>query len=198
MTGVPSTRGPMFLVTAALIFGQARSPVQLKAAEEPASCNLASLPSDIQSRLKKDFSSWKIQEPENLNENARKTWAGRKPPACPSIAVGLFQNTKTASYAVLLVPVDHPDGAYRLLVFSRKAGEPSYEPTVVEQFDDHGASNYFVRKVPISDFFSVESKKKFQVQATEAIEMIDSAEQEYGAGIYFWSNGRFRHEPVDD
>src|SRR5207245_6845158 len=77
MTGVPSTRGPMFLVTAALIFGQARSPVQLKAAEEPASCNLASLPSDIQSRLKKAFSSWKIQEPETLNEHATTTWTGR-------------------------------------------------------------------------------------------------------------------------
>jgi hypothetical protein len=69
---------------------------------------------------------------------------------------------------------------------------------VIDQLDDHGASNYFIRKVLIGDFFSVESKKKFEVRATEAIEMIDSAEKEYGAEIYFWSNGRFRHEPVDD
>jgi hypothetical protein len=188
----------MFLVTAPLAFGQAGSPGLAKGAAEPATCNLASLPSDIQSRLKKDFDSWKIQQPENLSENARKTWAGRKPSACPGIAVGLFQNAKTVSYAVLLVPVDHPDAAYRFMVFSRKAGEPSYEPTAVEQFDNHGASNYFIRKVPIRDFFSAESKRKFQVEATEAIEMIDSAEQEYGADIYFWSNGHFRQEPVDD
>ena len=28
--------------------------------------------------------------------------------------------------------------------------------------------------------------------------MTDSAEQEYEADIYFWSNGRYRQEPVDD
>jgi hypothetical protein len=141
---------------------------------------------------------WKIQESENLSENARKTSAGRKPPACPGIAMGLFQDAKTSSYAVLLVPVSQPNAGYRFLVFSRKTGELSYEPTVIEQFDDHGSSNYFIRKVSISDFFDAESKKKFQVQATEGIEMIDSAENEYGAEIYFWSNGHFRREPVDD
>jgi hypothetical protein len=188
----------MFLMTAALIFSRAASLGLAKAAEKPASCNLASLPSDIQSRLKKDFGSWKIQESENLSENARKTWAGRKPPSCPGIAVGLFQDAKASSYAVLVVPVSHPNAGYRFLVFSPKAGEPSYELTVVEQFDDNGASNYFIRRVPISAFFSAESKKKFQVQAPEGIEIVDSAEQEYGAEIYFWSNGGFRHEPVDD
>jgi hypothetical protein len=188
----------MFLATAALVFVQAGPPVLAKAAGEAAACNLGSLPSDILSHLKNDFGSWKIQEPENLSENARETWAGGKPPACPGIAVGLFQNAKAASYAVLLVPVDHPDAGYRFLVFGRKAGEPSYEPTVVERSDDHGASNYFIRKVPIRDFFGAESKRKFQVQAPEGIEMIDSAEKEYGAIIYFWSNGRFRQEPVDD
>jgi hypothetical protein len=188
----------MFLATAALVFGQAGPPMLAKAAEEAAVCNLGSLPSDIQSHLKKDFGSWKIQDPENLSENARKTWAGRKPPACPGIAVGLFQNAKTASYAVLLVPVSHPDTGYRFLVFSSKAGGSSYEWTVVEQSNDHGASNYFIRRVPIGDFFDAPSKRKFQVQAPEGIEMIDSAEKEYGADIYFWSNSRFRQEPVDD
>src|SRR6266849_9547693 len=86
----------------------------------------------------------------------------------------------------------------RFLVFNSKTGQPSYETTVVEKSDDHGASNYFIRKVPISKYFSEESKRKFQVQATEAILMVDSAEQEYEADIYFWSNVRFRREPVDD
>jgi hypothetical protein len=169
-----------------------------RTAEGPPLCNLASVPSDIQSRLKADFGSWKIQEPENLSEYTRKTWAGKKPPACPGIAAGLFQSAKTPSYAVLLVPIDHPDAGYRFLVFSRKTGQQSYETTVVEKSDDHGASNYFIRKVPISKFFGEESKRKFQVQATEGIVMTDSAEQEYEADIYFWSNARFRQEPVDD
>jgi len=198
MIGLRSAFRPMFLMTAALLFGHAGSHGLTKAAEEPASCNLASLPSDIQSRLKKDFGSWKIQESENLSGNARETWVGRKPLVCPGIAVGLFQDAKSSSYALLLVPVSQPNAGYRFLVFSRKAGEPSYEPTVIEQYDDHGSSNYFIRRVPISEFFGAESTRKFQVQATEGIEMIDSAEQEYGAEIYFWSNGRFRREPVDD
>ncbi len=186
-------------MTAALVFGEtgSPSPVLASAAEGPAPCNLGSLPSDIQNRLKEDFGSWKVQEPENLSEHARKTWAGKKLPGCPGIAVGLFQSAKTPSYAVLLVPVDHPDAGYKFLVFSRKTGQPSYETTVVEKSDDHGASNYFIRKVPISEFFSEESKRKFQVQATEAILMVDSSEQEYEADIYFWSKGRYRQEPVD-
>ena len=199
MTGLRSTLGLIFMMTAALVFGQggSPSPVPARAAQEPALCNLSSLPSDIQNRLKADFGSWKVQESENLSEHARKTWAGKKLPECPGIAVGLFQSAKTPSYAVLLVPIDHPDAGYRFLVFSSKTGQPSYETTVVEKSDDHGASNYFIRKVPVSRYFSEESKRKFQVQATEAILMVDSAEQEYEADIYFWSNGRYRQQAVD-
>lgn len=90
------------------------------------------------------------------------------------------------------------DLGVRLIVFSRKVGLSSYEATVVERSNDNVPSNYFIRKAPMSRFFNEESKRKFQVQATEAILMVDSAEQEYEADIYFWSNGRFRREPVDD
>jgi hypothetical protein len=182
-----SILGIMFLMVTAPVNGHA----------ETWSCKLSLLPSEIQTRLKQDFDAWKIQETEDLSEPARKTRAGKKPPACPGIAVGLFEGTATPSYAVLLVPADHPDTGYRFLVLSRKAGQPSYGLTVVEKSDDHGASNYFIRKVAVTEFFSGESKKKFQVQATEAILMVDSAAQEYEADIYFWSNGRYRQEPVD-
>jgi len=112
--------------------------------------------------------------------------------------MGLFNSAKTPSYALLLVPIGHPDTGYRFLVFSRNTGQSSYEAIVVEQSDDHGASNYFIRRVSIGKFFGEESKRKFQVQATDGIVMTDSAEQEYEADIYFWSKGRYRHEPVDD
>ena len=195
-----STLVLMFLMTTALANGRAEHSLTAptRAAEGLPLCNLGSVPSDIQSRLKADFGSWKIQGPENLSEYTRKTWAGKKPPACPGIAVGLFQSAKTPSYALLLVPIDHPDAAYRFLVFSRKTGQQSYETTVVEKSDDHGASNYFIRKVPVRQFFSEQSKRKFQVEATDCILMVDSAEQEYETDIYFWSNGHFRQEPVDD
>jgi hypothetical protein len=199
MRRLRSVLGSMFLMTAVLVLGEIElpSPALGRAPERPSTCNLGLLPSDIQNRLKEDFGSWRVQEAENLSVHARKTWAGKKLQGCPGIAVGLFQSAKIPSYALLLVPADHPDTGYRFLVFSRTPERPSYEATVVEKSDDHGASDYFIRKVPISEFFSEESKTKFQVQATEAILMVDSAEQEYEADIYFWSNGRYRQEPVD-
>src|SRR5215469_207322 len=188
------------LLMVALLFRQlgSLSPVAAKTTEESTSCSLASLPADLQTRLKADYGSWKIQEAQTLSEHARKTWEGKKPPACPGVAVGLFQGSKTPSYAVLLVPVDHPDAGYRFLVFTRKDGQPSYEATVVEQSDDKGASNYFIRQVAVTKFFNEASKRKFQVQAAEAILMVDSAETEYEADLYYWSNGRFQQQPVDE
>ncbi|HEY6946525.1 MAG TPA: hypothetical protein VI431_15405 [Candidatus Acidoferrum sp.] len=50
----------------------------------------------------------------------------------------------------------------------------------------------------MSDFFNEESKKRFQVRATDAILTVDSGDQEYEADIYFWSTSGFRHEPVDE
>ncbi len=199
MTRLHFTLGSILLIMAILALNQPASTSlgPVRASDEATSCNFGSLPSDIQNRLKADLRSWKVQEAETLSEYARKTWMGKKPPACPGIAVGLFQNAKTPSYVVLLVPVDHPDAGYKLLVFSLKSEQPHQEMAVIEQSDNPGSSNYFIRKVSINDFFSAESKRKFQVQATDAILMVDSAEREYEADIYFWSNGRFRQKPVD-
>jgi hypothetical protein len=200
MTKLRSMLGSVFLITSATVLGQtgSQAPVIAKSTDGSVACNLGSLPSDVRERLKADFGTWKVQAQESLSEHARKTWEGKKPQACPGIAVGLFQSAKTPSYAVLLVPVDHPDDGYRFLVFGPKAEQSVYETTVVEKSDDHGASNYFIRKASISRFFNEESKKKFQVQAADAILMVDSGETEYEADLYFWSNGRFQQQPVDE
>jgi hypothetical protein len=165
--------------------------------EEPSSCSVRSLPADIQSHLKLDFGSWKVQESGNLSKYARKTWESRKLPGCPGIALGLFQSAKYPGYALLLVPVNHPDAGYRILVFSRSMRGPSYETTFVEKSDEAGASNYFLSKVPIAEFFSDESNKKFQMQTTEAILKVDAGDHEYEADICYWSNGSYRQEPLD-
>src|SRR6266481_4562740 len=116
MAGLRSTLGLIFLMTTALVFGETNSPspVPAGAAGAPVPCNFGSLPSDIQNRLKSELATWKVQELENLSEYTRKTRAGKKPPTCPGIAVGLFQNAKVRSYVVLLVPVDHRDVGFRL------------------------------------------------------------------------------------
>ena len=82
MTGLRSILGLVFLMTTALVFGEidSPSPALARAADLPVPCNLVSWPSDIQNRLNGEFGSWKVQEPENLSEYTRKTWAGKKLP----------------------------------------------------------------------------------------------------------------------
>ena len=69
MTGLRSAVALTFLMTTALVFGQTSSPppVPAGAAERPSLCNLVSLPSDIQNRLKGEFGSWTVQESEDLS-----------------------------------------------------------------------------------------------------------------------------------
>ena len=65
MTGLRSSLGLIFLMTAALVFGEtdSPSPVPAGANEGPFTCNFGSLPSDIQNRLKGELATWKVQEP---------------------------------------------------------------------------------------------------------------------------------------
>ena len=166
-------------------------------ADLPPKCGLASLPSDIQTPIRRDFASWKIQEASLLSESATKTLASKNPQACPGIVVGLFEDSANPSYAVLLVSADHPDSGYRLMVFNRPEGKPLYEPVEIEHSSEPGSSNYFIHKVVLTDFLNEEAKKKYSAQAPEGILLIDSAEQKYKAAVYFFSNGSYRHEPVD-
>ncbi|HKW34176.1 MAG TPA: hypothetical protein VJN92_14285 [Candidatus Acidoferrum sp.] len=113
------------------------------------------------------------------------------------MAVGRFESAKTPSYAVLLVPTGHADGGYRLLVFGQKPGQSGYEVRVADKLDQNGAANYFIHSTPISKFFDEPSRKKFQAHTVDGILLVDSAENEYGVEVYFWSGGRYRHEPID-
>jgi hypothetical protein len=190
----------LILIMVSCAFQQTESApsFRLTEAEESPSCDLSSLPADIQSTLKRDLSSWIVQTPERLSKSARSTWDARRPHSCPGMAIGMFEGMKYPAYALLLVPVNPSGPGYKLVIFSRSEDQSSYGMTIVEQSNDHGASNYFLRKASINDFFNEESKRKFQVQAAEAFLIVDSAEEEYEADLYFWSNGHFRREPVDE
>jgi len=161
-------------------------------------CSVQALPSQVHAVLARDFAPWKIQDPESLSESARRTWESKKPQGCPGIAVGSFQDAKFLSYALLLVPSDHPDSGYKLLILSRRDNQSSFESTVVEHYKGDGSSNYFICRAKAQDFFDASSKAKCQPQAPDVILMIDSGKQEYESDILFWSNGRIRQEPVDD
>jgi hypothetical protein len=165
--------------------------------ERLALCNVGSLPPDIQRHLKEDFGSWRVQEPTDLSVLARERWEAEKPLACPGIANGQFENTKAASYAVLLVPKGHADAGYRFLVFSPKGGQLSYDISVVEHSDGGEASYYFIHKVPVSKFFGQASRRKFGAHTSDCILFLGSGKKGYEADVYFWSNGSYQHQPVD-
>jgi hypothetical protein len=188
----------MFLFAAVLAFAQQGSilPAPAKLNEGPALCKVESLPTEVQRRLKEEFDSLRIQEPTDLSPRARERWESEKPLACPGIAMGRFENAKTLSYAVLLVPKDHADTGYKFLVFSPNAGQPSYELTAVDS-GGRGAANFFIYRVQIGKFFDEQSKKKFRIHTSEGILLVDSAEKEYGAEVHFWSAGSYQHQPVD-
>lgn len=183
----------LLLSISALLSGQSAASVQ----QSSDLCNVQSLPVDIQNLLNQEYGSWKVQEPANLSHRAREAWEPEKPLACPGIAVGYFESAKALAYAVLLVPAGHADQGYRFLVFSEKLGQPGYEVRVLDKLDEKGAANYYIQSTPISKFFDVPSRKKFQARTKDGILLTDSGENEYGVEVYFWSGGRYRHEPVD-
>jgi hypothetical protein len=188
----------MFLFAAVLAFARQGSslPALANLNEGPDVCKVESLPAEVQRRLKEEFGSWRVQEPTDLSPRAHERWESEKPLACPGIAMGRFENAKTLSYAVLLIPKDHADTGYKFLVFSPNAGQPSYELGAVDS-GGGGAANFFIYRIQIGKFFDERSKKKFRVHTSEGILLVDSAEKEYGAEVYFWSVGSYQHQPVD-
>ena len=188
-----TTLSLMFLYISLVLVSQ-RS---VRADQGPELCKVESLPSDIQDQLKQRYGSWRIQDPGNLSRRAHDRWGSEKPVTCPGIAVGHFESARTTTYAILLVPTGHADEKYRLVVFSQKGGQHAYGLQVVDKLDQRGAANYFIHPVAIGKVFSESSKRKFQADADDGILLVDSAENEYGVEIYFWSSGRYRHEPID-
>jgi hypothetical protein len=179
-----------FLIPAPL-FGQAAN------RESRGSLICKPLPSEIQRRLDQEFRAWKIQEPRNLSTTSGERWKSEKPQGCPGIAVGRFDGGTALSYAVLLVPREHPDAGFKFLIFSPKPGSSSFEAIVVEQSDHIGAANFFIHQVRISKFFDEPSRQKFRVGASEGILLADAGTNEYETDVYFWTNGSYQHQPVD-
>ena len=112
-------------------------------------CTLESLPDELQVRLKTDYASWKIQDFSNLSAKAKARWHSERPLECPGVAVGEFK-TDQISYAVLLVPIEKSDAAYRLVIFTLSGDTAPGSLETADQWDNGGAANYFIRRVHIA------------------------------------------------
>ncbi len=185
------------VLTCDFAFGKQASPPTARTDNGVALCKGESLPPEIQSRLKAEFGSWRLQAPADLTALARERWESEKPTACPGMAVGQFERGKQQSYAVLLVPKLHADSGYKFLVFAPQAAQPAYDMRLVDLSDSSGASYYFIHTVQVRKFFNEVSRRKFGVQSSECILFVGSGQEGYEADVYFWTNGNYQHQPVD-
>lgn len=185
-----------FAVAVAILLAAALPTMRAARVPDDETCSAKVLPATIQSRIKADFGSWKVQESQDLSSSARGRWVSMKPLGCPGITAGQFESTDE-TYVVLLVPSAHSDTAYRLVAFSR-VGDGPYRGSVIEEWDGGGSSNFFVHKIQIKDYLSESWRRKLRVSATEGFLFADAGTAEYEIDVYFWSNGKYRHEFVDE
>jgi hypothetical protein len=157
-------------------------------------CRLDSLPQDIRGSLSRNFSAWKVLEPTDLSVRARTSWGGERPLTCPGIAAGHFQDPKSASYALLLVPANHSSDAYRLLIFTQQSGQQFYGFKAVGEADK-GASDVYIATVAINKFFDATSKWVAHSKIADAAMLVDSAAT--AAYLYLWSNMSYEREQVN-
>jgi hypothetical protein len=97
----------------------------------------------------------------------------------------------------LLVPIEKPDAAYRLVIFTLSGDTAPGSLETADQWDNGGAANYFIRRVHIAKVFSTEWVRKLKVTAKDGVMSVEAAENEYGVDAYFRANGQYRHEPID-
>jgi hypothetical protein len=159
-------------------------------------CTLESLPDELRLRLKAEYSSWKVQDVPNLSVKAKARWQGEKPLECPGIAIGEFK-TNQLSYALLLVPIEESDAAFRFMIFTPSGGAAPGSLEAVDEWEKGGAANYFIRSVRIAKVFSSAWVRKLRVGTKDGVMSVEAAENEYGVEVYFWANGQYRHEPID-
>ena len=160
---------------------------------KPDVCGQIQLPAKMKLLLERSYGAWTIQNEGLLSKTARERWSAEMPLACPGAVAGAFFPGRSPEYVFLLVPLKREDSGYRVIA----VGDES-RAEVIESWDGEGSSNYFLQKVRTADYFSREKAKKFQPQSKDSFLLIDSAEHEYGADLYFWTGGRFRNDPVDE
>ena len=191
----PLTRVLQVLVGCALLAGTTPS-LQATAAEPDelsALCKVESLPPDIRGSLSRNFSSWKIQEPADLSPRARTRWGEARPLTCPGIATGHFQDPKSASYALLLIPASHANSAYKVLIYTQQSGQQYYGFKAVAQLDS-GASDVFIQTVSTGSFPEATARWVAHSKINEALMLVDSGSS--ASYLSVWSGVSYEREQV--
>jgi hypothetical protein len=159
-------------------------------------CQIDTMPEDIRSTLQRRFHDWKIQESTDLVPKTRQKWAAIAPLACPGIALGHFEDSRSVSYALLLVPVDSSANGYKLVVFTPPDGQSFYGFKVLDQ-GTVNASTHFIHTVAIDRIFDSELKKRFRPKRKEAVLLTAGEDTAMIQNAFFWTGESYDHAQVN-
>jgi hypothetical protein len=161
------------------------------------SCSADTLPSQFREKLSIGFGAWKIHELGDLSAFAKGRWDSAKYAGCPGIAIGEFRENSRQSYAVIIVPREKPDSAYRLMIYTPSGPQFKEDFQIVDQGDVAGASNFFLHTARSEKLFDAPSRRKFHIGSNDSLLFFDCGEKEYEVDAYYFSDGKYHSSFVD-
>jgi hypothetical protein len=159
-------------------------------------CQIDTLPKDIRDTLDRRFYGWRVQEAINLLPKARQKWAATAPLACPGIAAGHFEESRSVSYALLLVPGDRATSGYKFVVFSAPKGQSFYGFKLLDQ-GDINASGYFIHSAAIERVLDGDHKKRLKPKGSDGIVLFAVDDKGEAQSVFFWNGESYDHAQVD-
>jgi hypothetical protein len=159
-------------------------------------CQVDSIPKDIQDTLQRRFYGWKVQDSSNLLPKARQKWTTLAPLACPGLATGHFEETRSVSYALLLVPVDSSVNAYRFVVFTAPPAQTFFGFKVLDQGTTN-ASAFFIHTVPVDKIFDSALKKQLRPKAPDTVLLNYVDDKTINQNAFYWKGDSYDHAQVD-
>lgn len=159
-------------------------------------CQVETIPKDIRDTLERRFYGWKVQDSSNLLPRVRQRWATIAPLACPGIATGHFEESRSVAYALLLVPVDRSANGYKFVVFSAPSGQSFYGFKMLDQAPLN-ASSFFIHSVAIDRVFDSPMKKQFRPKANDGVVLFYADEKIPTQNVFYWKGDSYDHAQVD-
>ena len=159
-------------------------------------CQIETIPKDIRDTLERRFYGWKVQDSSNLLPRVRQRWATIAPLACPGIATGHFEESRSVAYALLLVPVDRSANGYKFVVFSAPSGQSFYGFKMLDQAPLN-ASSFFIHSVAIERVFDSAMKKQFRPKANDGVVLFYADEKIPTQNVFYWKGDSYDHAQVD-
>jgi hypothetical protein len=159
-------------------------------------CQIETLPKDVRATLERRFYGWKVQDSSNLLPKARQKWASVAPLGCPGIAAGHYEDSRSVSYALLLVPVDRGDNGYKFLVFSAQSGQSFYGFKLLDQ-GSVNASTFFIHAVAVDKALDSDMRKKLRPKGSDGISLAFADDRAPTKNVFFWTGQSYDHVQLD-